>query len=692
MIDYNLFFQQNTIHDRWHTRLNNNIIQVQYYHRDLSCPYCYPPGPNTPQFVNFWDWYSTENPTGSYTSNTQQALEDLSDAPTIRDLWEAIYSLVFTVRYTDIPRPYTNLRQEIYNACILTDNFEKDFYGELLEVTSETEELELSEVLTDSSESLVVQLSTGSSNYSDLEINFDLIGPEPGLLYINEDLYLNNLFKEEEAGLLYTDEDLHLDFLFQAPDPGLLYTDEELYLENLFNEPEEPDMVAMAGGMPNANQLLNALNNLTNALGVGGNNMQNVNNALNNLNAAVTANNNAMLNWEVQAAPVPTFYGGNQDPITWLNEFNNACAANGWNAARKLQVVPAYLKGTAAVWWQTVVNNTINAWGGAANNNTFEHVFKQQFRTPALVEMWSTELDQRQQQPSETVDQYASAIRELYQRINTPVFAYPDNVQARKFVSGLLPELYMAVKPFGDQTLTDAINRAKACELTMNSGRPRIMNYAQTGKSEMAELTKLVTVLAQQVSEIEKKIDNRPSGSYRKPPAARPELSVPDRPPIVCYSCGEPGHISRRCPKKENTTGGGAPLEGEGAKPVQNPSYVTLFQAYPAQRNRPKTRSTPYPNKEIIEEENAREDPQYAPIPIPIQMTNNVGEGELMTVDAKEQATEIKKKKATVRKKKTPKVQPSIAAHIPPYNIVADLQQQRANITFGQLFQISPKL
>ncbi|CAG8777458.1 4648_t:CDS:1, partial [Rhizophagus irregularis] len=132
-------------------------------------------------------------------------------------------------------------------------------------------------------------------------------------------------------------------------------------------------MAAMAGGMPNANQLLNALNNLTNALGVGGNNMQNVNNALNNLNAVVTANNNAMLNRGVQAAPVLTFYGRNQDTITWLNEFNNACAANGWNAARKLQVMPAYLKGTAAVWWQTVVNNPINAWGGAANNNTFEH-------------------------------------------------------------------------------------------------------------------------------------------------------------------------------------------------------------------------------------------------------------------------------------------------------------------------------
>jgi hypothetical protein len=39
--------------------------------------------------------------------------------------------------------------------------------------------------------------------------------------------------------------------------------------------------MAMAGGAPNMNQLLVAINNLTNALGAGGNNMQNVNNALN---------------------------------------------------------------------------------------------------------------------------------------------------------------------------------------------------------------------------------------------------------------------------------------------------------------------------------------------------------------------------------------------------------------------------
>jgi hypothetical protein len=64
---------------------------------------------------------------------------------------------------------------------------------------------------------------------------------------------------------------------------------------------------------------------------------------MNNLNATLAANNNVLQNRGTHAAQVPTFYGGNQDPIAWLNEFNLASAANEWNNARKLQIVPAYL-------------------------------------------------------------------------------------------------------------------------------------------------------------------------------------------------------------------------------------------------------------------------------------------------------------------------------------------------------------
>ena len=110
----------------------------------------------------------------------------------------------------------------------------------------------------------------------------------------------------------------------------------------------------------------------------------------------------------------------------------------------------------------------------------------------------------------------------------------------------------MAVKPFGDQTLTAAINRAKACELTLNAGKTKLLNYAQTsrtGQSETAELVKVVAALAQQVTELKKDRDNRSYSSNRRPQTIQADTS--NRPPIVCYTCGEPGHISRRCPKKD---------------------------------------------------------------------------------------------------------------------------------------------
>jgi len=79
--------------------------------------------------------------------------------------------------------------------------------------------------------------------------------------------------------------------------------------------------------------LTNAVTALTGAFGRP--NWVNMQNAITNLSNTVTANNNALQNRGNQAAQIPTFYGGNQDPISWLNKFNLTSAANGWNDARK---------------------------------------------------------------------------------------------------------------------------------------------------------------------------------------------------------------------------------------------------------------------------------------------------------------------------------------------------------------------
>ena len=51
---------------------------------------------------------------------------------------------------------------------------------------------------------------------------------------------------------------------------------------------------------------------------------------------------------ESRIADLPYFYDGNQDPISWMEDFIRACNANGINDNRKLEVVPAYLKNSAS--------------------------------------------------------------------------------------------------------------------------------------------------------------------------------------------------------------------------------------------------------------------------------------------------------------------------------------------------------
>jgi hypothetical protein len=121
----------------------------------------------------------------------------------------------------------------------------------------------------------------------------------------------------------------------------------------------------------------------------------------------------------------------------------------------------------------------------------------------------------------------------------------------------------MAVKPFADQTLTNAINRAKACELTRSTGMTRLANYATKTTSETSELVKLVSALTTHVTKLEKKLEDRPHYEPRRynnrnnttnsTALVNTNQTLDTRPPIICYTCGEPGHISRRCTKKPVT-------------------------------------------------------------------------------------------------------------------------------------------
>ena len=144
----------------------------------------------------------------------------------------------------------------------------------------------------------------------------------------------------------------------------------------------------------------------------------NFGNLLTGLNALVNAMGQG--NRETRYAKIADFYGDIQDPIGWLQDFENACQANAITDNRKIQIVGAYLKGAAATWLanKRIIANWPTQWNPVDNtansqNASFTYQFKLQFRTQDRVYEWQRQLKERKQLPGESVEQYAAAIREL---------------------------------------------------------------------------------------------------------------------------------------------------------------------------------------------------------------------------------------------------------------------------------------
>ena len=90
---------------------------------------------------------------------------------------------------------------------------------------------------------------------------------------------------------------------------------------------------------------------------------------------------------EMNLVPYPDFFGGEQDPITWIEEVEKTFDANMIPNDRKIAVITPRLRGSAATWWtiRRTQNPRIDRWNDFNHQNrSFQPEFIRQFRTAAL--------------------------------------------------------------------------------------------------------------------------------------------------------------------------------------------------------------------------------------------------------------------------------------------------------------------
>lgn len=140
--------------------------------------------------------------------------------------------------------------------------------------------------------------------------------------------------------------------------------------------------------------------------------------------------------------PMPTFMGGLQDPIEWLEEYERCAQINQYTDMQKLQVVGGYLLNEARTWYQQVLADHIRqfqSWSNQGNRN-FKTMFLNEFRTEGKFLQWRTELQNRMQLLGETVDHYAIDIKKLIKRIDHRE-QWSEQDKVYQFMKGLRREV-----------------------------------------------------------------------------------------------------------------------------------------------------------------------------------------------------------------------------------------------------------
>ncbi len=165
-----------------------------------------------------------------------------------------------------------------------------------------------------------------------------------------------------------------------------------------------------------------------------------------------------------------------EDVIAWCEEVERVVTANNWRDARIHTIVAAYLRGTAADYYEEERVN-INGWAGGNTANNLKDLLIVRFTSDSAKDVWYGDYLNCQQETTKSVEEYSNRFKKLHKKVD-PNNETPVANTIQQFLSGLNLTIALMVYTSGSINLDAAVNTAKSIEAGYNITQKNIQQQS----------------------------------------------------------------------------------------------------------------------------------------------------------------------------------------------------------------------
>jgi hypothetical protein len=262
----------------------------------------------------------------------------------------------------------------------------------------------------------------------------------------------------------------------------------------------------------------------------------------------------------------PEFKDGD-DPYDWLTNLYAAFTANNTPESRKLDLLPALLKGGANAWYHNnkrSIKTFGNISGPSQGRDAFTRLFIERFAGQENQFHWCQQLKNRKQGRNESVDSFTEDYLRLSKRAD-PRGHELGLMKVNNYIGSLRDEIQMHVTMASPKTINEARNKAKAVESAFkiynrkeaeNETDERIRNLeAMVAKTYLVDTNNTSTNTNNNNSNTNWQITcnycnkkgHKANDCHQKTKDQQQSRGNTQQRIVTCYNCNRTGHIAKDC-------------------------------------------------------------------------------------------------------------------------------------------------